>query len=168
MVAECLENLGGLRGQGVNEQVIKNVAGLVYLGEPALHHTAELDLNITYSNGRHRSYPQALELNDLQSDEVGLVELGTEFVLPSDGPQHTHSKGSTEAVGRRTRWGETTRTLGYGPTSLHLRDYQGNVAMGSPTSPRWRSPVDGRRYLQRDVHPCRSNSDGKHLVGSLF
>ena len=168
MVAECLENLEEHRGQGMNEEVIRNVAGMVYLGEPVLLHTTELDLNISYSNGRTRSYPQVLESNDFQSDKASLVEFGAEFVLPSDGPQPAHSGESTKAVGRRAWWGKTARTLGYGPTSLYHRDCQGNVAMGSPTSPRFCPPVDGRRYLQGNVHPRRSNGDGKHLVGPSF
>ena len=65
MVGECLENLEESRKHGVNKEVIRNVAGLVYLGEPVLPHTAELDLNMVYSNGRDGPYLQALELNDL-------------------------------------------------------------------------------------------------------
>ena len=47
MVAECLENLEEHRGQDMNEEVIRNVAGMVYLGELVLRHTAEIDLNIS-------------------------------------------------------------------------------------------------------------------------
>ena len=47
MVAECLENLEEHRGQGMNEEVIRNVAGMVYLGELVLRHTAEIDLNVS-------------------------------------------------------------------------------------------------------------------------
>ena len=50
MVAECLENLEEHRRQGIDEEVVRNVAGLVYIGESMLPYAADLDLNATYSN----------------------------------------------------------------------------------------------------------------------
>ena len=34
IAAYCLDRLESLQGQGVNKEVIRNVAGMVYFGEP--------------------------------------------------------------------------------------------------------------------------------------
>ena len=57
MAADCLENLADLQQQGVNEEVITNIAGIVYIGKPTFSHIPlNLDLTSTCSDGRHRSY----------------------------------------------------------------------------------------------------------------
>ena len=142
LVVECLENLEKCREQGANEEVISNVAGLVYLGKypPSLTHP-DLYLTMLSSNGRYRSYLQIG--SDAHSDGVGLDKYGTERVLPGNGSQYSHSEESTKTVGRSTRRRETARTLGFGPTSLHHRSHQGNPPMGPPGSPWHPSSLDG-------------------------
>ena len=61
MVTDCLENLANLREQGVDEEVIRNVAGLVYVGKPEFCHThLNLYLTSACSNGGDRSYLHVL------------------------------------------------------------------------------------------------------------
>ena len=70
VVAECLKNLENLGEQGVNEEVIRNVAGLVYIGKPAIFsYLIKSRLHLGCSNGRYSSYPQALD-TDSQFDEL--------------------------------------------------------------------------------------------------
>ena len=61
MAADCLENLSNLRQLGVNEETIRNVAGLVYFGKHiSFHLFLNLGLTLVCSDGRYSSYLRIL------------------------------------------------------------------------------------------------------------
>ena len=46
MALDCLEDLANLREQGMDEEVVRNVTGSVYMGKPILSRR-RLNLNLT-------------------------------------------------------------------------------------------------------------------------
>lgn len=62
MAAHCLDRLENLREQGVNEEVIRNTAGLVYLGGSGFSSASlnPLTSSQMFRDGRYCLCPRAL------------------------------------------------------------------------------------------------------------
>ena len=100
IVAHCVDTLERLQGQGVNEEVIKHVAGTVYFGKSGL-----LDHTQPSTSSQRSAMLDSVSICFLKTiasltNLVDLDKCRSEHFLPGDGSQHARSEESAKTVGR--------------------------------------------------------------------